>query len=111
MRSLLNSHDNVTPITGPCSAKEGSQETKLPGSMAHIASDTFQREMITNQEVAVKTAQDQARKITRLQTSVENSAAIEIQRRRSERINRALSNSMAPLYNQVDHSAARGSIS
>lgn len=58
MTSLPNSHDSVTPITGPYSAKEGSQEIKLPGSMTHIASDTFQREMIAHQEAAVKTAHD-----------------------------------------------------
>lgn len=110
MTSLLNSHDNVTPKTGPCSAKEASQEIVLPGSMAHLASDTFQREMIAHQEAAVKNAQDLARKINRQQTSLDNSAAIEIQRRHAERINRALANSMAPLYNQIDYSAALRSV-
>lgn len=110
MTFLLNSRDNVTPKTGPCSAKEASQEIVLPGSMAHLASDTFQREMIAHQEAAVKNAQDLARNINRQQTSLDNSAAIEIQRRHAERINRALANSMAPLYNQIDYSAALRSV-
>lgn len=110
MTSLLNSHDNVTPKTGPCSAREASREIVLPGSMAHLASDTFQREMIAHQEAAVKNAQDLARNINRQQTSLDNSAAIEIQRRHAERINRALANSMAPLYNQIDYSAALRSV-
>lgn len=78
--------------------------------MAHLASDTFQREMIAHQEAAVKNAQDLARKINRQQTSLDNSAAIEIQRRHAECINRALANSMAPLYNQIDYSAALRSV-
>lgn len=110
MTSFLNSHDNVAPKTGPCSAKEASQEIVLPGSRASLASDTFQREMIAHQEAAVKTAQDQACKITRQQTSLDNSAATEMQRRHAERINRALANSMAPLYNQIDYSAALRSV-
>lgn len=110
MTSLLNSHDNVTPISGPCSAKEDSQEIKPPGSMAHIGSDTFQREMIAHQETAAKSAHDQARKITRQQTRLDNSAAIEMQRRHAERINSALANSMAPLYKQIDYSVALQSV-
>lgn len=110
MTSLLNSHDNVTPISGPCSAKEDSQEIKPPGSMAHIGSDTFQREMIAHQETAAKSAHDQARKITRQQTRLDNSAAIEMQRRHAERINSALANSMAPMYKQIDYSVALQSV-
>lgn len=55
-------------------------------------------------------ARNQTRNMARLQHGLDNGAAMEMQRRYKERINRALANSMAPLYNQIDYSAALRSV-
>lgn len=48
--------------------------------------------------------------MARPQSSLDNGAVIEMQRRHIERMNKALANSMAPLYNQIDYSAALRSV-
>ena len=58
----------------------------------------------------MKTASNRARNIARLQSTLDNGAAIELQRKHVERVSRALDNSMAPLYNQIDYSAALRSV-
>ena len=58
----------------------------------------------------MNTARNQTRNMTRLQHDLDNGAVMEMQRRYKERINKALASSMAPLYNQIDYSAALRSV-
>ena len=48
--------------------------------------------------------------MARPQSSLDNGEVIEMQRRHIDRINKALANSMAPLYNHIDYSAALRSV-
>lgn len=110
MTSHLNSHDTAIPKTDPRSAKEGCQQSELSKSATQLESDIFRKETSPRQEAVMNAARNQTRNMARLQHGLDNGAAMEMQRRYKERINRALANSMAPLYNQIDYSAALRSV-
>lgn len=110
MTSHLNSHDTAIPKTDPRSAKEGCQQSELSKSANQLESDIFRKETSPRQEAVMNAARNQTRNMARLQHGLDNGAAMEMQRRYKERINRALANSMAPLYNQIDYSAALRSV-
>lgn len=99
MTSHLNSHDTAIPKTDPRSAKEGCQQSELSKSANQLESDIFRKETSPRQEAVMNAARNQTRNMARLQHGLDNGAAMEMQRRYKERINRALANSMAPLYN------------
>lgn len=110
MTSHPKSHDTAIPKTDPRSDKEGYQQIELSESGAQLGSDIFRKEPSPRQDAAMKTAGNQARNIARVQSTLDNGAAIEMQRKHVERVSRALANSMAPLYNQIDYSAALRSV-
>lgn len=110
MTSHLNSHDAAIPKTDPRSAKEGCQKSELSKLATQLESDIFRKETSPRQEAVMNTARNQTCNMARLQHGLDNGAAMEMQRRYKERINRALANSMAPLYNQIDYSAALRSV-
>lgn len=110
MTSHPKSHDTAIPKTDLRLDKEGYQHIELSKSGSQFGSDKFRKEPSPRQEAAMKTASNQARKMARLQSTLHNDAAIEMQRKHAERISRALDNSMAALYNQIDYSAALRSV-
>ena len=110
MTSHPKSHDTTIPKTDPRSDKEGCQQFELSKSGTQLGSDISRKETSPRKEAAMKTASNQARNIARLQSTLDNGAAIELQRKHVERVSRALDNSMAPLYNQIDYSAALRSV-
>lgn len=110
MTSHPKSHDTAIPKTDPRSDKEGCQQFELSKSGTQLGSDISRKETSPRKEAAMKTASNQARNIARLQSTLDNGAAIELQRKHVERVSRALDNSMAPLYNQIDYSAALRSV-
>ena len=110
MTSHPKSHDTAIPKTDPRSDKEGCQQFELSKLGTQLGSDISRKETSPRKEAAMKTASNQARNIARLQSTLDNGAAIELQRKHVERVSRALDNSMAPLYNQIDYSAALRSV-
>lgn len=110
MTSHPKSHDTAIPKTDPRSDKEGCQQFELSKSGTQLESDISRKETSPRKEAAMKTASKQARNIAQLQFTLDNGAAIELQRKYVERVSRALDNSMAPLYNQFDYSAALRSV-
>lgn len=110
MTSHPKTHDTAIPNTDPRSDKEGYQQIELSKSGTQLGSDLFRKETSPRKEAAMKTASNQALNMARLQSTLDNGAAIEIQRKHVERVSRALDNSMAPLYNQIDYSAALRSV-
>lgn len=110
MTSHLNSHDTAIPKTDPRSANEACQHIELSKSATQLESDIFRNETSARQETVMNTARNETRNMARLQHSLDNGAVMEMQRRYKERINKALANSMAPLYNQIDYSAALRSV-
>ena len=110
MTSHPKSHDTAIPKTDPRSDKEGCQQFELSKSGTQLESDISRIETSPRKEAAMKTASKQARNIAQLQFTLDNGAAIELQRKYVERVSRALDNSMAPLYNQIDYSAALRSV-
>lgn len=110
MTSHLNSHDTAIPNTDSRLAKDSYQEIELSKSATQLGSDILRKETSPRQEPAMKTASNQVRNIARLQSTLDIGAAIEMQRKHVERVSRALDNSMAPLYNQIDYSAALRSV-
>lgn len=110
MTSHPKTHDTAIPNTDPRSDKEGYQQIALSKSGTQLGSDLFRKETSPRKEAAMKTASNQALNMARLQSTLDNGAAIEIQRKHVERVSRALDNSMAPLYKQIDYSAALRSV-
>lgn len=110
MTSHPKSQDTAIPKTDPQSVKEGCQQIELSEKATQFESDIFRKETSPRQEAVMNTARNQTRNMTRLQHDLDNGAVMEMQRRYKERINKALASSMAPLYNQIDYSAALRSV-
>lgn len=110
MTSHPKSQGTAIPKTNHQSAKEGCQQIELPETANQLESDILRKETSPRQEAVINTARNQARNMARPQSSLDNGAVIEMQRRHIEHINKALANSMAPLYNQIDYSAALRSV-
>ena len=110
MTSHPKSQNNAIPKTDPQSAKEGSQQIELSETATQLESDLLRKETSPRQEAVINTARNPARNMARPQSSLDNGAVIEMQRKYKERINKALANSMAPLYNQIDYSATLRSV-
>lgn len=110
MTSHPKSQDTAIPKTDPQSAKEGCQQIELSETAIQLESDILRKETSPRQEAVINTVRNQARNMARPQSSLDNGAVIEMQRRHIERMNKALANSMAPLYNQIDYSAALRSV-
>lgn len=110
MTSHPKSQDTAIPKTDTRSAKEGYRQIELSKSATQLESDIFQKETSARQEAVMNTARNETHNMARLQHGLENGAVMEMQRRYKERINKALGNSMAPLYNQIDYSAALRSV-
>lgn len=110
MTSHNKSQEKAVSKTDSCSAKEEFRGVASSGVVAYLEPEIFQSGKFARQETAAKIAQEQSRKSALLQSNLNKDTVIEIQRRHAERINKALANSMAPLYNQIDYSAALRSV-
>lgn len=110
MTSHPKSQDTAIPKTDTRSAKEDYRQIELSKSATQLESDIFQKETSARQEAVMNIVRNETRNMARLQHGLDNGAVMEMQRRYKERINKALGSSMAPLYNQIDYSAALRSV-